>query len=214
MGIRVGDGKWIQLKSNVCMKLLLCDRFFPRSWNTHIYSLQVGSRWQGKIQIPLKCQSPAWWTNGFCWGSLQEYGWGVTYRCIKDSRSAASPKPTLVWVTVYKTWGNWMHCTTAGSSTGGGVLPRCPRWSEPLPGRWSASETSLFLGLPDSSSQQSLLFVSSWGGKGPKESDQLPRLPEAILKHLLTFFLFTKYLFNCTPVCYVFILGVRFEPET
>lgn len=55
--------------------------------------------------------SPTYWAMGCDWVYLQEYGWRVSYRSRKDSKTAAASNHTqCVWDNVQRL-GIWKHCT-------------------------------------------------------------------------------------------------------
>lgn len=112
-----------------------------------VYSPQIGSRWQTKAWIWSESKGE----SRRVLGSLQEYGWRVTYRSRKDSKQLHH-QPSLAWATAHKSWKSGAYCTAYGQVDRlEGVLSRRLSWSEPLPGMF----VSLFpLG--------SLLLLSCW----------------------------------------------------
>lgn len=102
-------------------------------------------------------QSPAWWTNEFCWANLYPYEWGVPYRSRNESKTA-SPKPTQAWVTAHTSWEPGAPCTAFPCN---GLV-------------W------IFL-QPFFSEIQLLLLI---GPGGPSQSGQFQGLPETIFSCL------------------------------
>lgn len=102
----------------------------------------------------IKIQRGAQWVY---WHYSREHGWGVTYKSLNDSRTAASPQPTPLGDSPRKL-GTWYTAQPAGSST------NCP--SLALPG-WSAGLCFFQeAGLVWVFSRLSLLFIYSWGRRG------------------------------------------------
>ena len=113
-------------------KLSLCcvTKFFLGRHITHVYSTQIGDPQQTKIEVTSKFYLVNQWV---LLGLLTGIWVMVIYRNRSDSKTAASPKPTLLWVAAHKA-GNWNMSQLPVSQQLECALSRNLSCSKPLPG--------------------------------------------------------------------------------